>query len=71
LDRRGLQIHPGAVLIVENKEPALAWSDTTGLVIIHSLGNHRKDPREVPGRSATRQMAACHAHSYRQRSRPR
>jgi hypothetical protein len=28
------------VLIVENKEPALAWSDTTGLVVIHSLGNH-------------------------------
>jgi hypothetical protein len=36
----GLQIHPEAVLIVENKEPALAWSDTTGLVVIHSLGNH-------------------------------
>lgn len=36
----GLQIQPDAVLIVENKEPALAWSDTTGLVIIHSLGNH-------------------------------
>ena len=36
----GLLIHPGAVLIVENKEPALAWSDTTGLVVIHSLGNH-------------------------------
>jgi hypothetical protein len=36
----GLQIHPDAVLIVENKEPALAWSDTTGLVVIHSLGNH-------------------------------
>jgi hypothetical protein len=35
-----LQIHPDAVLIVENKEPALAWADTTGLVIIHSLGNH-------------------------------
>lgn len=35
-----LQIHPGAILIVENKEPALAWSDTAGLVIIHSLGNH-------------------------------
>lgn len=35
-----LQIHPDAVLIVENKEPALAWSDTTGLVVIHSLGNH-------------------------------
>jgi hypothetical protein len=35
-----LQIHPNAVLIVENKEPALTWSDTTGLVIIHSLGNH-------------------------------
>ncbi len=27
-----LQIHPDSVLIVENKEPALAWSDTTGLV---------------------------------------
>lgn len=36
----GLQIHPDAVLIVENKEPALAWSDMTGLAIIHSLGNH-------------------------------
>ena len=36
----GLQIHPDAVLIVENKEPALAWSDTTGLAVIHSLGNH-------------------------------
>lgn len=35
-----LQIHPEAVLIVENKEPALAWNDTTGLAIIHSLGNH-------------------------------
>jgi hypothetical protein len=35
-----LQIHPDTVLIVENKEPALAWSDTTGLAIIHSLGNH-------------------------------
>lgn len=36
----GLQLRPEAVLIVENKEPALAWSDTDGLVIIHSLGNH-------------------------------
>jgi hypothetical protein len=36
----GLQIRPDAVLIVENKEPALTWSDTTGLAIIHSLGNH-------------------------------
>src|SRR5215471_4203659 len=35
-----LQIQPDTVLIVENKEPALAWSDTTGLVVIHSLGNH-------------------------------
>jgi hypothetical protein len=35
-----LPICPDAVLIVENKEPALAWSDTTGLVVIHSLGNH-------------------------------
>jgi hypothetical protein len=35
-----LQIQPDAVLIVENKEPAVAWSDTSGLVIIHSLGNH-------------------------------
>ncbi len=35
-----LQIHPEAVLIVENKEPALAWSDATGLAVIHSLGNH-------------------------------
>jgi hypothetical protein len=36
----GLRLEPDAVLIVENKEPALAWSDTAGLVIIHSLGNH-------------------------------
>jgi hypothetical protein len=36
----GLHIRPEAVLIVENKEPAFAWSDTTGLAIIHSLGNH-------------------------------
>ena len=35
-----LPMHPDAVIIVENKEPALAWSDTTGLAIIHSLGNH-------------------------------
>jgi hypothetical protein len=35
-----LQIRPDTVLIVENKEPALAWSDTTGLAVIHSLGNH-------------------------------
>lgn len=35
-----LRLHPDAVLIVENKEPALAWRDVTGLVIIHSLGNH-------------------------------
>lgn len=35
-----LQICPATVLIVENKEPALVWGDTTGLVIIHSLGNH-------------------------------
>jgi hypothetical protein len=35
-----LAIRPNTVLIVENKEPALAWSDTPGLAIIHSLGNH-------------------------------
>jgi hypothetical protein len=35
-----LQICPAGVLVVENKEPALDWSDTQGLVIIHSLGNH-------------------------------
>jgi hypothetical protein len=35
-----LQIHPDAVLIVENKEPAVTWGDTAGLVVIHSLGNH-------------------------------
>lgn len=35
-----LQIRPGTVLIVENKEPALAWRDTNGLAVIHSLGNH-------------------------------
>ncbi len=36
----GLQIHPNTVLIVENKEPAVTWGDTAGLVVIHSLGNH-------------------------------
>jgi Uncharacterized protein conserved in bacteria C-term(DUF2220)/Uncharacterized protein conserved in bacteria N-term (DUF3322)/Putative exonuclease SbcCD, C subunit len=35
-----LQIQPDTILIVENKEPAVTWSDTTGLVVIHSLGNH-------------------------------
>lgn len=35
-----LQIHPDTVLIVENKEPALAWGETAGLAVIHSLGNH-------------------------------
>jgi hypothetical protein len=34
-----LQIRPDAVLIVENKEPALAWSDTTGLVVIQTPGS--------------------------------
>ena len=38
--RAGLYIRPEAVLIVENKEPALAWSDTTGLAITRSPGNH-------------------------------
>ncbi len=36
----GLRIRPDTILIAENKEPAVAWSDTAGLVIIHSLGNH-------------------------------
>jgi hypothetical protein len=35
-----LPIRPAAVLISENKEPALAWPDTPGLAIVHSLGNH-------------------------------
>ena len=35
-----LQIQPDTILIVENKEPAVTWSDTAGLVVIHSLGNH-------------------------------
>ena len=35
-----LQIQPDTVLIVENKEPAVIWNDTAGLVVIHSLGNH-------------------------------
>jgi hypothetical protein len=35
-----LRLHPDAVLVTENKEPAVAWPDTSGLVIIHSLGNH-------------------------------
>lgn len=43
-----LQIRPDAVLLVENKEPALAWSDTTGLVIVHSLGNHLDVLRRLP-----------------------
>ena len=44
----GLQINPDAILIVENKEPALAWSDTTGLAIIHSLGNHLEVLSRLP-----------------------
>jgi hypothetical protein len=43
-----LQIHPDTVLVVENKEPALAWSDTTGLAVIHSLGNHLDVLRCLP-----------------------
>jgi hypothetical protein len=43
-----LRLHPDAVLIVENKEPALAWSDTPGLAIIHSLGNHLDILRRLP-----------------------
>jgi hypothetical protein len=43
-----LQIRPGTVLIVENKEPALAWSDTTGLAVIHSLGNHLDVLKSLP-----------------------
>jgi hypothetical protein len=35
-----LQMQPDTILIVENKEPAVTWSDTAGLVVIHSLGNH-------------------------------
>ena len=33
---------------MENKEPALAWSDTAGLAIIHSLGNHLDILDRVP-----------------------
>ena len=42
LDRQlaALQMQPDTILIVENKEPAVTWSDTAGLVVIHSLGNH-------------------------------
>ena len=43
-----LPVLPDAVLIVENKEPALAWSDATGLAIIHSLGNHLDILDRVP-----------------------
>lgn len=35
-----LRLLPDVVLVVENKEPALSWSDTPGLAIIHSLGNY-------------------------------
>lgn len=43
-----LQLRPDAVLIVENKEPALAWRDAAGLVVIHSLGNHLDVLRRLP-----------------------
>lgn len=34
-----LDIAPTAALIIENKDPAVTWPDTSGLVIVHSLGN--------------------------------
>jgi hypothetical protein len=43
-----LSIRPAAVLIIENKEPALAWPDTPGLAIIHSLGNHLDVLNQLP-----------------------
>lgn len=43
-----LPINPQAVLIVENKEAALALTDHIGLAVIHSLGNHLDVLGEIP-----------------------
>lgn len=43
-----LPLQPSCVLVVENKEAALSISDTEGLVIIHSLGNHTDVLTQLP-----------------------
>ncbi len=43
-----LPIVPDTVLIVENKDPAIAWPTTRGLAIIHGLGNHLQVLRQIP-----------------------
>lgn len=43
-----LRLEPDVVLIIENKQPAIAWPDTAGLVIIHSLGNHLEVLNQLP-----------------------
>lgn len=44
----GLHLNPDAVLIVENKEAALALTDHAGLAVIHSLGNHLDVLGQIP-----------------------
>jgi hypothetical protein len=43
-----LPLHPGIVLVVENKESALLIPDHEGLVVIHSLGNHLDALTQLP-----------------------
>lgn len=43
-----LAITPPAALIVENKDPAVAWPDTPGLAIVHSLGNDLEALTRLP-----------------------
>lgn len=49
-----LPLTPRTVLVVENKEAALAVADADALVIIHSLGNHVGVIAELPWIPATR-----------------
>lgn len=49
-----LPLTPRTVLVVENKEAALAVADADSLVIIHSLGNHVGVLAELPWIPATR-----------------
>ncbi len=50
-----LQIQPDTILIVENKEPAVTWSDTAGLVVIHSPGQPPRRP-QPPALDLPRQL---------------
>lgn len=49
-----LPITPLDLLIVENKDPAIAWVDTPGLILVHSLGNHIEALASLPWLAAAR-----------------